>query len=101
MKFGAATFARVGITLAVLLVASFLPLIPVEQAPVVRDRIYHSTWASLQDLVGIGIFRMGVSHRATWATLPAMIGLATASLVAGWWLGGRITRRRAPIRQPS
>jgi hypothetical protein len=85
---------RAAIALAVWLVVSFVPLVPVTQAPVAPDPIYKPALVSIQDLVGVGIFRLGISNHATWATLPAMIGLTAASLVGGWWLGGIVFRRR-------
>jgi hypothetical protein len=89
---------RLLVTLAVWLVVSFLPLVPVMRAPVVPNPIYDSALASIQDLVGVGILRMGVSHHATWATFPVMIGLTVVGLAGGWWLSGAIFGRR---RRPS
>ncbi len=83
--------------LVVWLAVSFLPLVPVMQAPVVRDPIYHLTLASIQELVGVGILLMGVSNQATWATLPVMFALTAVSPAGGCWLGGAICgRRRRP-----
>ena len=88
---------RALVALVVWLAVSFLPLVPVMQAPVVRDPIYHPTLASIQELVGVGILLMGVSNQATWATLPVMFALTAVSLAGGWWLGGAIFgRRRRP-----
>lgn len=86
---------RIAIATAVFLVASFLPLIPALQAPTSPDPVYESTLVSLQDLVGVGIFRLGVNHQATWATLPAMILLTAASLAGGWALSGLLFRSRS------
>ena len=85
---------RVVVALVVWLVVSFVPLVPVMQAPVVPDPIYQSKLVSIQQLVGVGIFLVGVSNRATWATLPVMIGLTAVGLAGGWWLGGAIFSRR-------
>lgn len=97
MRSWLANMGRVGVALAVWLVASFVPLVPVMQAPVVPDPVYQPKLVAIQDLVGVGIFRMGVSHQATWGTLPAMIGLTAASLIGGWWLGGAIFRQRRAV----
>lgn len=85
---------RVMLALLVWLGASFLPLVPAMQAPVVPDPDYEWTLVSIQDLVGIGIFRLGVSHRATWGTFPAMIGLTAAALGGGWMASGYLLRSR-------
>jgi hypothetical protein len=88
---------RVAVAFVVWLVVSFVPLVPVMRAPVVRDPIYEPAMVSIQELVGVGIFLVGMSNKATWATLPVMIGLTAASLAGGWWLGGVIFgRRRRP-----
>jgi hypothetical protein len=63
------------------------------QAPVVPDPIYQSRLVSIQQLVGVGVFLVGVSNQATWATLPVMIGLTAVSLAGGWRLGGAIFGR--------
>jgi hypothetical protein len=79
---------RIEFALAVWLAASFVPLVPAMQAPVVPDPDYEWALVSIQDLVGIGIFRLGVSHRATWGTFPVMIGLTAAALAGGWMASG-------------
>ena len=89
---------RLLVTLLVWLAVSFLPLVPVLRAPVVPNPIYYSALASIQDLVGVGILRVGVSHHATWATFPVMIALTAVGLAGGWWLSGAIFGRR---RRPS
>jgi hypothetical protein len=88
---------RVVVAFMVWLVVSFAPLVPVMQAPVVPNPIYQSKLVSIQQLVGVGVFLVGVSNHATWATLPVMIGLTGVGLAGGWWLGGAIYgRRRRP-----
>jgi hypothetical protein len=95
MKARVLSVGRVAVTLIVWLFVSFVPLVPVMQAPVVPEPLYEPTLVSIQDLVGVGIFRLGVRHHATWATLPVMIGLTGVSLVGGWRLGGVIFGQRA------
>jgi hypothetical protein len=87
---------RVAMALLVWLVVSFMPLVPVLQAPVVPNPIYQSKLVSIQQLVGVGVLLVGVSNHATWATLPVMVGLTCAALAGGWWLGGAIFGRRRP-----
>jgi hypothetical protein len=97
MKGCLANVGRVVVAMLVWLVVSFVPLVPAMQAPVVPNPIYEMRLVSIQQLVGVGLLLMGVSNKATWATLPVMIGLTVAALAGGWWLGGVIFRRR---RQP-
>jgi len=85
---------RAAVVLLVWLMISFVPLVPVMQAPVVQHPIYQARLASIQQLVGVGIFLVGVSYHATWATWPVMIGLTVVGLGGGWWLGGVIFGRR-------
>jgi hypothetical protein len=82
------------VAIVVWLVVSFLPLVPATQAPVVPDPIYRPTLVSIQQFVGVDVFLLGVSYRATWATLPVIIGLTAAGLVGGWWLGRKVFGRR-------
>ena len=89
---------RVVVTLLVWLVVSFVPLVPVMQAPVVQYPTYELRLVSIQQLVGVGIFIVGVHNRATWATLPVMIVLTAGGLAGGWWLSGAIFRNRRPPR---
>lgn len=74
------------------LVVSLIPLIPTEYSPVVPDPIPRSTFISILGLFASS-FLCGVSYRATWATLPVMVGLSAAAIVAGWKLGRRLASR--------
>ena len=98
MKACLVNVGRMVVALVVWLVVSFLPLVPVMQAPVVQYPIYQPKLISIQQLIGVGVFLVGVSNQATWATLPVMIGLTGVGLVGGWWLGGVIFGcRRRPL----
>lgn len=107
MKAGLILVGRIAFASLVWLAASFLPLVPAMQAPVVSDPDYEWTLVSIQDLVGIGIFRLGVSHHATWGTFPVMIGLTAAAWALGWIASGFVIRsdsapgaRRTKLRGP-
>ncbi len=66
--------------LALLLV--FLPLVPLEYAPVVPHRTYRLVWRSLGAALYAGLAPLpGVDYRFAWGTLPV---LAVLFLALGW-----------------
>lgn len=80
---------RTAVAAAVWLVVFCLPVIPVLQAPVVPEAIFESAWVCLLQLVA-SLFLKGIRLRATWMTLPAMIGLALVAYFAARYLNRRI-----------
>jgi hypothetical protein len=78
---------RIVVAAAICLAVSFLPVIPVLEAPVVPDPSYRSAFASIQQLFGIGVFVLvGIHYQATWATLPVALGVMAAAVFGGWRL---------------
>ncbi len=65
--------------LIVFIFLSFLPLVPVSNAPVVPHPYYAFGWTSLQTLFGVGMLTAGISYRLywySWLVIIAVIALA-------------------------
>lgn len=89
MKIVPRSLGRIVVASAVVLVASCLPVVPVLKAPVTPDPIYVSTLVSLLQLLA-SRFLAGIRLQATWMTLPVMIGLTVAVVIAVRYLNRRI-----------
>ncbi|RME08000.1 MAG: hypothetical protein D6803_02430 [Anaerolineae bacterium] len=60
----------------------FLPVVPLEYAPVVPHPTYRLVWRSLADVLYAWFSPIpGVSYRFAWGTVPM---LAALSLALGW-----------------
>ena len=85
---------RALVALVVWLAVSFLPLVPVMQAPVVRDPIYHLTLASIQETGRRG-------HLAHGCEQPGDLGHAAGDVrLDGRESGRRVLARRSNLRSP-
>ncbi len=85
---------RVAVTLAVWLVVSFLPLVPVLRAPVVPPEFQRYEWTVVSMVSMFWPSQMvGMHDKAGWATLLVMLGLTGAALLGGWLLSWRLARR--------
>lgn len=87
------SLGRIALGSLVVLVVSCLPVIPVLTAPVVPDRIYRPTVVSLLQLLG-GWFLAGISIQGNWLTLPALVGLIAAAVIAVRYVDRRVFRPR-------
>ena len=90
------SFAKIAIPMvggaAFMLAVSFVPLIPIISTPVVPSAISTSTFISIAGIF-TNPFLCGMRYEATWATLPAMVGLSVAAIFAGWKVGRRLVGR--------
>ncbi len=87
------SLGRLALGSLVVLVIACLPVIPVLTAPVVPDRIYRATVLSLLQLLG-GWFLAGVSVKGNWMTLPVLVGLIVAAVMAVRFVDRRAFRPR-------
>jgi hypothetical protein len=89
--FSKAAFSAIGSAMLWAAV-SIVPLVPVEVSPVVPDPISRSAFTSILGLV-TSPFLMGMRVQPTWATLPVVLGLSAAAIIAGRKLGRRLVDR--------
>jgi len=97
MKNFAKTAVPLACALVLWLVVSFIPLIPIESAPVVPDPIFTSTFISMQGVLA-QFYLVGMQFHATWATLPVMLAVNVAAIFAGWKLGRRFTKQERSVK---
>jgi hypothetical protein len=82
-------FLRPAIFIAVFIVISFLPIIPMLREPVVPPPFRQSTFhfASLQDVFGVFAFqRVGVVYKLQWYSFVAIFGLLAVGYLVGKFL---------------
>ena len=80
-----------GIIILILFVFScFLPLIPVQSAPVIRTPHYQLKVVSLFSI--LWPLRVGVHYRLEWYSLVAVLALLLISVTLGWIIGRKVVR---------